>query len=61
MIAPQLLALYASKCAVGEFFLCQAIVRYMNRKPAAHIPEHRDAFNRLASRPKAELLEAISR
>jgi hypothetical protein len=53
MITSLLLALDASKCAVGEVLLCVAIINDMNRKLAARIPEHGEALNALASRPQA--------
>jgi hypothetical protein len=61
MKTPQLLTLDASKGAVGDVLLCQAIIGHMNRKLAAQIPKHGEALDRLASRPQAELLQAVSR
>jgi hypothetical protein len=61
MVSAQLLPLDAPKRAIGDLLLRQAIVDHMNRKPAAQIPEHGDALNPLASRPHAELLQAVSR
>jgi hypothetical protein len=49
----ELLALDGSKSPVGDILLCEAIIDYMHRKPAAQIAKYSDADNRFAARPKA--------
>jgi hypothetical protein len=61
MVAPQLFALNATDGAIGHSFLGRAIIDHMDRKGAARACENAELFDRLASRPKPELLKAISR
>jgi hypothetical protein len=61
MIASLLLALDASQRPIGQVLFCDTVVGYMHRKLAGWISQHRQALNRLASWPQAEVLQAVSR
>ncbi len=59
MMTPQLFALDATQCAVGNSFAGSAVIDDMDRKPATLIAENGNAGHRLASGPQTELLETI--
>jgi len=61
VVAPLLFALNATNGAIGDPFLGRAIIDHLDRKGAARACEHAKFFDGLASGPKPELLEAVSR
>ena len=61
MVTPEFFALNATSRAIGNLFVGRAIADHMDRKSAAQVAEHAKSFHRLASGPKPDLLQAVSR
>ena len=61
VVAPQLFALNATYRAIRNGFPGRTIFDYMDRKPSAQVAENAKFYNRLASRPKLSLPQAVSR
>jgi hypothetical protein len=61
VVPPELFALNATNRTIGNLFLGRTIIDNMEGKPSLQVPENAKSFNRLASRPKPDLLKAIPR
>jgi len=61
VISPQLFTLNAANGTIREPLVCHAIIDDANRKPVTHIAENADAFDRFASGPTPDMLQAITR